>query len=143
MKGDLIPEQHHISRYCSATKCTENGEITGAAFLLRPTDRLLSVNWLQSFHLASRQEEINEVRRILNLKLRLGVKAKIAVLNVGEVLNYVHIQSPDSRNLIVLHDPEENDPSHTGIYGYRYEDHLIADLIAEVVQTTYPAREPN
>jgi hypothetical protein len=143
MKGDLIPHKDHISRYCSATQCTEQEQVTGVAFQLRPTDEHLSVNWLEFLRLTNRQAEIREVRRILSSKLKLGSKAKIAILNVGEVINYVRMQSPDSRNLGVLHDPEENDPSHSGIYGYRYEDHLIADLIAEVVQTTYPARVPN
>jgi len=41
----------------------------------------------------------------------------------------------------MLHEPEEDDPSHSGIYGFQYDDRLIADLIAEMVQETYPARE--
>jgi len=141
MKGDPVPNKDHICRYCSATQCTEKGQVTGAAFQLRPIDENLSVNWLEFLRLASRQEQISEVRRVLSLTL--GAKAKIAVLNVGEILNYVRTQSPDSRNLSVLHNPEEDDPSHSGIYGLRYDDHLIADLIAEVVQETYLAREPN
>ncbi|OGW12311.1 MAG: hypothetical protein A3G93_15460 [Nitrospinae bacterium RIFCSPLOWO2_12_FULL_45_22] len=140
MKGDLIPDRDYISRYCSAMQCTEEGQVTGAAFQIRPSDKYLSVNWLEFLCLGNRQEEIREVRRILSSKLTLGAKAKIAVLNVGNILNYVRSQSPDSRNLSVFHEPEENDPSHSGIYGLQSEDHLIADLIAEIVQETYPAR---
>ncbi len=139
MKGDPIPDQDHISRYCSAMHCTENGQVTGTAFQLRQIEECLSVNWLEFFHLADRQEEIREVRKVLRLKL--GAKAKIAVLNVGETIKYVRTQSPDARNLSMLHEPEEDDPSHSGIYGFQYDDHLIADLIAEMVQETYPARE--
>ena len=139
MKGDPIPDQDHISRYCSAMHCPENGQVTGTAFQLRQIEECLSVNWLEFFHLADRQEEIREVRKVLRLKL--GAKAKIAVLNVGETIKYVRTQSPDARNLSMLHEPEEDDPSHSGIYGFQYDDHLIADLIAEMVQETYPARE--
>jgi len=139
MKGDPIPDQDHISRYCSAMHCTENGQVTGTAFQLRQIDEYLSVNWLEFFHLADRQEEIREVRKVLSLKL--GAKAKIAVLNVGETTSYVRTKSPDARNLSMLHEPEEDDPSHSGIYGFQYDDRLIADLIAEMVQETYPARE--
>ena len=139
MKGDPIPDQDHISRYCSAMHCTENGQVTGTAFQLRQIEECLSVNWLEFFHLADRQEEIREVRKVLRLKL--GAKAKIAVLNVGETISYVRTQSPDARNLSMLHEPEEDDPSHSGIYGFQYDDHLIADLIAEMVEETYPARE--
>ena len=139
MKGDPIHDQDHISRYCSAIRCTENGQVTGTAFRPRQVDEYLSVNWLEFFHLADRQEEIREIRKVL--RLEPGAKAKIAVLNVGETISYVRTQSPDARNLSVLHEPEEDDPSHSGIYGFRYDDHLIADLIAEMVQETYPARE--
>lgn len=139
MKGDPISDQDHISRYCSAMHCTENGQVTGTAFQLRQIEEYLSVNWLKFFHLADRQEEIREVRK--GLRLKLGAKAKIAVLNVGETINYVRIQSPDARNLKVLCEPEEADPSHSGIHGFRYDDHLIADLIAETVREIYPARK--
>ena len=139
MKGDPIPDQDHISRYCSAMHCTENGQVTGTAFQLRLIDEYLSVNWLEFFHIADRQEEIREVRKVLSLKL--GAKAKIAVLNVGETTSYVRTKSPDARNLSMLHEPEEDDPSHSGIYGFQYDDRLIADLIAEIVKETYPARE--
>lgn len=139
MKGDPISDQDHISRYCSAMHCTENGQVTGTAFQLRQIEEYLSVNWLEFFHLADRQKEIREVRK--GLRLKLGAKAKIAVLNVGEAINYVRTQSPDARNLKVLYEPEEDDPSHSGIHGFRYDDHLIADLIAETVQEVYPARE--
>jgi len=139
MKGDPVPDQDHICRYCSAMRCTENGQVTGTAFQPRQIEKYLSVNWLEFFHLANRQEEIREVRKILRLKL--GAKAKIAVLNVGETISYVRTQSIDARNLSMLHEPEEDDPSHSGIYGLQYDDYLIADLIAEMVQETYPARE--
>jgi hypothetical protein len=120
-------------------RCTENGQATGTAFQLSQIEKYLSVNWLEFFHLADRQEEIREIRKVLRLKL--GAKAKIAVLNVGETISYVRTRSPDARNLSMLHEPEEDDPSHTGIYGFQYDDRLIADLIAEIVQETYPARE--
>ena len=141
MKGDPVPEEDHISRYCSATRCTERGEVTGAAFMLRSKDRYLSVNWMEFFRLVSREEVIREIRRVLESQLTLGTNAKIAVLKVGDVLNHVLNESPDSRKLSVLHEPLENDPSHSGIYGMGMEDHLIADLIAEVILETYPAQE--
>lgn len=35
MKNDPVPENDNISRYCSATHITEDGQITGTAFQLR------------------------------------------------------------------------------------------------------------
>ncbi len=139
MRGDPIPDRDHISRYCSGMHCTENGQVTGTAFQPRQIDDYLSVNWLDFFHFADQRDKIREVRKVLRLKL--GANAKIAVLNVGETTSYVRTKSPDACNLSMLHEPEEDDPSHSGIYGFQYDDHLIADLIAEMVQKTYPARE--
>lgn len=138
MKGDNLPLQDHICRYCKGSTIGENGRINGAAFQLRPEEESLSVNWLEFLRLANREHEIREV---LSSKLKLTASAKIAVLNVGEVINYVHTESPDSRFLKISHDPGINDPSHSGVYGYQYEDKLIADLIAEVAHEVHPAHE--
>jgi len=72
MKGDPVPDQDHICRYCLAFRCTENGQVTGTAFRPRQVDEYLSVNWLEFFHLADQQDEIREVRKVLSLKLTLG-----------------------------------------------------------------------
>ena len=143
MKGDPLPEQDHISRYCSAIHCAENGKVTWTAFQLRQIDDYLSVNWLEYLRLNNRQEEIDEIRKILRSKLTLGAKAKIAVLNVDAIIDYVRSHSPDFRELSVLHEPEEDDPSHSGVHGYGYDDQLIAGLIAEKVQELYPAKAPD
>ena len=74
--------------------------------------------------------------------MKLGTTAKFAILNVGDTIEYVHSNSSDKRTLAFLHEPTEEDPSHSGIHGYGYEDDLIAQLIAEVVRETYPAKEP-
>ena len=142
MKGDPIPGEDHISRYCSRMHLTEDGEVTGTAFMLRPNDEYLSVNWREFLNLPEREDQIRQVRRLLSLTLKLRKTARIAVLNVGEIIDYVRAQTPDSRILSVLHDPEEADPSHSGVYGYGLEDPLIADLIKELILETYPAREP-
>ncbi len=78
-------------------------------------------------------------------KLRVGARAKIAVLNVGQVYEKVLIESPDGRKLEILHDPildklEIKDPSHSGIYNLKQDDELIAELILETIRETNPAR---
>ena len=52
MKGDPVPNQDHISRYCSAIHCKENGQVSGTAFRPSQADEYLSVNWLEFFQLA-------------------------------------------------------------------------------------------
>ncbi len=36
MKGEVLPEGHHVARYCGATSIAEDGRVTAAAFLPRP-----------------------------------------------------------------------------------------------------------
>jgi hypothetical protein len=109
--------------------------------MLRTTDESLSVNWLEFLDCSSRENEITELRRIYAAKLRrVGAHAKIALLNVGEVCENVLTESPDRRKLEVLHDPEIDDPSHSGIYNLKQDDELIAELILEAIRETYSAR---
>ena len=142
MKGEPVPTEDHISRYCSPTKCTEKGIVTGTAFQFSKPHEYLSVNWLEYLQQANRQDKIQEVRRVLSSKLTLSSKGKIAVLNVGDIIKHVFKKSPDNRVLNILHEPEENDPSHSGIYGFKHDDLLISYLIAEAILETYPAQSP-
>jgi len=139
MKGDKIPDQNHIARYCKPTQVSD-GQIQATAFMLRIGEESLSVNWLEFLNCLSRESEITEIRNIYSAKLSVGVHAKIAVLNVGEVCKKVLTESQDKRNLEVIHNPEKDDPSHSGIYNLKQDDELIAELILETVREVYSAR---
>ena len=140
MKGYKIPDQNHITRYCKSSQVS-NGQIQPPAFMLRADEESLSVNCLEYLNCMSRQSEIAELREIYETKLRVGAHAKIAVLNVGEVRQKVLNESPDRRNLNVLHNPSTIDLSHSGIYNLKQDDELIAELILETVREIYSARE--
>ncbi len=140
MKGDIIPNEEHIARFCRPSHVS-NGKVQATAFMIRPIEDSLSVNWLEFLNCPSRSEEIAEIRKIYSKKnLNIGPNAKIAVLNVGEMCGKVLTESPDSRVLEVLHNPSGNDQSHSGIYNCRVDDELIAELIVEVVRNLYPGR---
>jgi hypothetical protein len=142
MKGDQIPDTGHIARFCKPMQAPE-GQIQATAFMLRSDEEYLSVNWLEYLNCSNRDHEINEIRNVYSEKLNVGARAKIAVLNVGEVREKVLTESPDKRNIEVLHEPIENDayePSHSGIYKLKQDDELIAELILETVHEVYPAR---
>ena len=143
MKGDTISDNNHIARLCFP-KHVDNEQIQATAFQLRsPKEKYLSVNWLEFLNCQSRESEIEEIQKVYCAKLDVKPRAKIAVLNVGDVRNKVLTESQDRRNLEVLHDPEEPiDPSHSGIYNLKQEDDLmIAELILETVRESYSARE--
>ncbi len=144
MKDDPIPPNHHISRYCRGGSLLNGDEITGASFHLRADEEYLSVNWLEHLELGDRDSEITEVRRVLSTKIKPGSTAKIAVLNVGDMKDHVRQNSPDRRDLRVLHRPDEPpdkpDPSHSSIFDTRQDEQLIAELIAEKVLERFAAK---
>jgi hypothetical protein len=74
------------------------------------------VNWLEELNRSDRAIQIRDLQSLYATKLRVGTAAQIAVHNVGALRAKVERESPDSRLLRVLHEPEEpDDPSHAGI----------------------------
>lgn len=140
MKGDTIPDQNNIARLC-LPKHVPEGQIQATAFMLREGEESLSVNWLEFLNCSSRESEITKIRTIYSETFTVGARAKIAVLNVGEVCKKILKESPDGRNIEVQHDPLMNDPSHSGIYKLKQDDELIAELILETVCESYSARK--
>ena len=139
MKGQAIPDSDHAARYCKAST-VEHGEISATAFMLRETDEYLSVNWLEELTRSDRASQIRDLQDLYGRKLQVGAAARIAILNVGIARTIVERDSPNGRVLRVLHDPESDDPSHSGIYDIPYDDEIVAELIAQVVLENHPAR---
>jgi hypothetical protein len=136
MRGDQLPYQDHISRYC-APKTLADGQPTGTSFMLRQDEEYLSVNWLEYFDHIGMSAQINQIRE--HIELSLASSGLFAVLNIGETIDY--IQSNSEKHLAILYEPTSGDPSHSGIYDYRHEDDLVADLIAEIVIETHPSKK--
>ena len=144
MKGDKLPDQDHVVRFCQPTRIADE-QIQATAFMVREGEESLSVNWLEFFELPSREGSISALRKTYYSKFnRIGAGAKLAVLNISEVCDKVLKESRDRRKLEILHDPEVTpeyeDLSHSGIYHLRHDDELIAELILETVREIYPAR---
>ena len=137
MKGDLVPDSDHIARYCGGSSVESDGTINRMAFRLRKDEGYLSVNWLEFLEKTSREEAIAEVRNVLRKKLTLGSRSRIAVADVGSLINHIRAE----RILNVQHEPElPDEPSHSGIFGYGIDDGLIELMIAEVFHASYPSR---
>ena len=141
MKDDIILDQHHVSRYCQS-KCIDNNQLQATAFLPRVTENNLSVNWLEHLECDHREGEIIAIQKIYNAKLNVKAKERIAVINVGDTRRKVLSESLDNRSLLFLHDPEENDPSHSGIYNIKNDDIIIAELMLSTVtqDNIYPVK---
>ena len=138
----MIPDNDHVARYCKPSS-VEDGVISATAFMLREEirEQYLSVNWLEYLDVADRATEIRTLQTLYSNMLTVRANARIAVLNVGNTRTQVERDSPDTRVIRILHEPiEPNDMSHSGIYDLRYDDELIAELIASSIQEVYPAR---
>ena len=140
MRGDKIPDQHHIARLCNPKHISEE-QIQATAFMLRKNEKSLSVNWMEFLNCSSRGSEIIELQNIYSRKLKVAASAIIGVLNVWEVREKVFTESLDRRNLEILHDPQLNDTSHSGIFNLKDDDILIAELILKIVRETYPTHQ--
>ena len=106
MKGDVVPDADHVSRYCSRSRLTEEGKVTAAAFQLKEDEQSISVNWLESLDQPNREAEIAKVREALSSDITLRRTGRIAVLNVGETRSHVYREThPENKDLRFLHDP--------------------------------------
>ena len=145
MNEDKVPDKDHITRLCLPSKI-EDGKIQASAFMLRTDEKGLSVNWLEILNCTDREDEISEIRNVYSAKFTVSKNAELAVLNVGELCQKVVEESPDHRTLEVFHTPiissgsELGDPSHSEIYNLIPDNELIAELILQTIQQTYPAR---
>lgn len=140
MSGVEIDEEHHISRYCKPSSIS-NGLPLASAFALKEQDEHLSVNWLEYFREPDLTQAIDCVRRaFLDKDYTIRPNGRFAVLRVGEVKAAISDLSP--RPARIEHLPEEDDPSHCGVFGYTASDELIALEITRLVcaKDLHPAK---
>lgn len=145
MKGDVVPDAHHIVRLCGGSHIREDGTIAATAFKPRPGEPYISVNWLEFLALPDRAAEIIEVGRVLAAKRTVGATARLAVLNVGLSREAVRAKSHNNVVLSVLHEPEAEpgrpqDASHSGLYGVPADDNTVPELLAAAVLDVHQAR---
>jgi hypothetical protein len=149
VKGDPIPDRHHVARYVGGTH-VDNGRVVGNAFLRRRGESGPSVHWLEMLA-GDVGDHIDQLRRRSRLDRRPS--AVFARLNVGATRRHVADNVIDHRKIAFIHDPLDakppnhplDDPSHALIDGLPHPDdtpqaEAIGDLIAETVLDTFPAR---
>lgn len=129
MKGDLLPDEDHIARYCSPTR-VEEGLPAVAAFEIDKKHDYLSVNWLEYWGPSDVGSALGRIREDVDLKLsRDGV---FAVLNVAVVTDTV--ERVTEKPSVVKHKPTGRSESHAGVYGYSQSDLEVAAELAMIVE---------
>ena len=151
MTGDEIPDEHHVLRYIKPS-LLDGDEVVGGAFVLRPSELGLSVNWVEILEDSDSSDPIATIRRLA--RISLASTAIFAKLNVHHTKQYVVASAAEagiSLDLTILEAPLsatpefEADPSHAEIHGL--PDHaddaamVVGDLIAEcILLPLIPAR---
>ena len=135
-----LPDNHSFLRHVGASKLLDNGKVDGSAFRREPKDvDGVSGNWPEHFGGLSLTEALVEIRKAFAAKQRtIGAASKFAVLAVGKTK--AEVQANERRAIDFVHAAESLDPSHAVIVGYTSEDDIVADLIAQVVETLLPGR---
>ena len=152
MIHDKISPGNTISRYCGRqTLSEETGYPTANAYKLSGTDRkhtppYLSFNWLEYFKGKKRTEQIDEIRTILNKKMRrIGTQARLALLAVEEIhQEFKYAQENPNIDLqhLPVETPEWNDPSHCGLFwDIDQDEDVIAALLAQIPCSLVPAKK--
>ncbi len=142
MRGDHIPRGDHVARYCKPN-WVDDGLPLIAAFLNDRNQEHVSVNWLEFFDGVGGQAQIEQIRKAFRAKgYKLRKNGRFAVLNVGGSVDRVK-QTTDMA-IRFLHWPEDDDPSHSGIFDYRAEDFQVALELTNLVapDDVFPG-EPN
>lgn len=139
MKGDAISDGDHVARYCKPTT-VENGVPLVAAFSMGEQSDHLSVNWLEFLSRDKWDNQIQCLREVFRAKgYTLRKNGRFAVLNVGRSIQAV--ETSVGYGIAFRHWPEENNESHSGIFGYTHDDLAVALELRSVVaeDDIYPA----
>ena len=140
MAGKYLENESNVVRYCRPSAVHQDGTVSGAAFLLRPNEAGLSVHWLQSFHGATKDQQLDQVRRLS--RLTMSRNGRLAELRVGRVMQRV---SPALAGLSFVHSPLVTesgyaaDPSHSEICGLPESGSPEAEFVGEIIASCVEA----
>jgi hypothetical protein len=140
VSSDVVPDGDHVTRLCSRAQLNEDGWPEATAFILKPNEPYLSVNWLEHLGIEDRQGQVAEVLRVLRTKRDVRASAKLALLNVGGSRAAVQAGTTDRLEIEFRHEPEDEDSSHSGIYNLPLADTTIeaAEQLAMAVLQVFP-----
>ena len=126
-----VPDDNDIARYVSPSNI-DGDELDGDAFLPGKKDGYLSVfrlNMIEGDDISSRIEYLKK-----DIPLNTSPNGKLGVINVGTMRELV--ESEENRKPAVTREPIDCKDErlkcdyHCGVRGMKYDDEIIAELIA-------------
>jgi hypothetical protein len=126
-------EAGNVTRYCKPS-LLENGVPKSSAFERRSGEKYLSVHLLDFFKMHTEVENVIEVKKYMEKSFQFKPNGSFAVLNIEQSRKYILEESSSE-----IYYREEKLP-HCGIF-HDADDLLIAQLLAECIQTNYPIKD--
>jgi hypothetical protein len=126
-----LPNEDHVMRHVSWTRLRkdEDDNILGflpGAFERNENHASLSVNWLEYFE-GDRQNKIEASVKIFRKTITVRPKSAFGIGNVGKIKE---VCRSNGANVRIVHEPEENNPSHSGIRRLPRDDFTLLEALA-------------
>jgi hypothetical protein len=145
VRGDPVPPEDHIARYCKPTLILWDGEtligIDKDAFKPRPSvdDDGISANWLERFGHNEVAVNIQAlIERLKSIGFSVRKSGRFAVAQPNAILE---AGNAENASLAVIEAPLPQDDTHVLITGIDPEADLVQEALARIV-TAYPASVP-
>ena len=136
MKDDPVPDDHHVSRYCSPDRVLDDRPLASAFEISEGLD-YLSVNWLEYWGLSDLHAELDRVRD--EFVLQVSRNGRFVVLEVSQIKTAV--SQVARRPASVTHQPTPEMASHAGVFGYLHSEREVATILATIgrPENVFPA----
>jgi hypothetical protein len=126
-----LPNEDHVMRYVPWTKLRKDEDdnvlgFLGEAFKLKPDEPYLSVNWLEHFD-GDREVKIQAAVKTFRSTLKVGTKSAFGIGNVGRIKEICRVRGANVR---IVHEPEEDNQSHSAIRRFPRDDVMLLDALA-------------
>jgi hypothetical protein len=128
LEGDLIPDDQSLGRHCTSSR-VRDGAVQGSAFLLRPEEPDLSVNWLEVTDASPERRDQFVAMRLALTESGRTVRPNdwFVALRCGDVTALTELRGT-ILNLRAVHTPSGTNAGHAGIFGLPPQGSELADL---------------
>lgn len=128
--GDIIADNEEVVRHCTSSRVVD-GVAQSSAFMLRPAEAHLSVNWIRESSTAL--DRLGQCRNIRDAMTASGRTIRpndhFAVLKIAAI-SAIKELAGTAMAFTAIHEPLPTNPGHSGIAGLPEVDTPLAALAA-------------
>jgi hypothetical protein len=133
MKGQNLPDEHHVIRVVPFTKLETDGEgrptgrVLFSAFQRRETEEGLSVTWLEYFAGDRPVQIVRAVHAIRASNFKPSPKSAFAIGGVGPIKQQCVAKNHKIR---IIHDPVDDNKAHAELRQFPRDDVALLEALA-------------